>query len=90
MSIQQVNNSNEKKDVKEETKAPNTDPLEKKPDANAEAINTGIRENCSVAGPIKTCASCKSATYCSRECQRQHWKKHKYDCKNKTDEVNQH
>lgn len=27
-----------------------------------------------------TCSKCKSVVYCSRSCQRAHWKKHKKDC----------
>nr|BCL66200.1 hypothetical protein [Volvox reticuliferus] len=28
----------------------------------------------------KTCGNCKLATYCSRECQKQHWQRHKPKC----------
>ena len=31
--------------------------------------------------PLKTCAKCKQAQYCSKECQIGHWKCHKRDCK---------
>lgn len=30
---------------------------------------------------IKKCADCGTVKYCSRECQKQHWKVHKVDCK---------
>jgi len=29
---------------------------------------------------LKCCAKCKTTKYCSRECQKAHWKKHKKDC----------
>lgn len=29
---------------------------------------------------LKSCAKCKSASYCSRECQKSDWKKHKKYC----------
>ena len=29
---------------------------------------------------LKTCKCCMTATYCGKECQKQHWKKHKYSC----------
>ncbi|KAJ5933553.1 hypothetical protein N7454_005882 [Penicillium verhagenii] len=31
--------------------------------------------------PLRRCAQCQSIYYCSRVCQRAHWKKHKVDCK---------
>ncbi|GLC37506.1 hypothetical protein PLESTB_001754900 [Pleodorina starrii] len=30
--------------------------------------------------PPKTCGSCKLAAYCSKDCQRQHWQRHKPQC----------
>lgn len=29
---------------------------------------------------VKTCSRCKFATYCSRQCQTQHWPQHKHMC----------
>lgn len=33
---------------------------------------------------MKRCAKCKTAFYCSVECQRQHWSLHKHGCKKKS------
>ncbi|XP_053406876.1 uncharacterized protein LOC128559415 [Mercenaria mercenaria] len=30
---------------------------------------------------LKNCAKCKKASYCSKECQKQHWKRHQNICK---------
>ena len=27
------------------------------------------------------CTACKAVFYCSRDCQKKHWKAHKFDCK---------
>ncbi|CAI5704001.1 hypothetical protein KXD40_002452 [Peronospora effusa] len=32
-------------------------------------------------GKLMTCGGCRSVAYCSRECQKKAWKKHKPDCK---------
>ena len=38
--------------------------------------------NCGkVVSEIKRCADCGKVKYCSRECQRKHWKIHKLECK---------
>jgi hypothetical protein len=34
-----------------------------------------------VGGRSCICAGCRTARYCSRDCQRQHWKQHKPGCK---------
>jgi hypothetical protein len=43
---------------------------------------------CKKIEPIKNqfmnCAACKSALYCSAECQRKHWKVHKQECSGRT------
>lgn len=31
-------------------------------------------------GDLKTCSKCQVTAYCSRACQKAHWKKHKRDC----------
>lgn len=31
-------------------------------------------------GPLKKCARCKNAKYCSAECQKKDWKKHRMEC----------
>jgi hypothetical protein len=33
---------------------------------------------------LRFCGACKSVRYCSRDCQKVHWKKHKKDCKHNT------
>ena len=37
----------------------------------------------------KRCNRCKSAFYCSKECQKSHWTKHKLSCKRVGDEANE-
>ncbi|KAG0345816.1 hypothetical protein BG004_003023 [Podila humilis] len=36
--------------------------------------------NCSKTGSLKRCAKCRTTQYCSRECQKLHWKAHKKVC----------
>jgi hypothetical protein len=33
-----------------------------------------------IAGSLKNCSACKKAWYCSTDCQKQHWKRHKPTC----------
>lgn len=43
--------------------------------------NSSICNNCHMGGSkLKMCGKCKSAWYCSTECQKTHWKKHKPNC----------
>ena len=41
------------------------------------------REDCLEAG-TQRCSRCKQTNYCSKECQRADWKKHKKQCKKNT------
>ena len=41
---------------------------------------TCFKSEIEVPGGLKKCTRCKFATYCSRECQAQHWKMHKAGC----------
>ena len=36
---------------------------------------------CGLSGVSHRCAKCRSAYYCSKECQRADWKNHKYQCR---------
>ena len=63
--------------------------LEKKTDA---PITDGYEITCGAAGCVKTkklqiCAQCKTLKYCSRECQRAHWKVHKAVCEQYKKEI---
>ena len=40
--------------------------------------------HCSAADATKICSRCVTARYCSSECQRAHWNRHKPDCKKKS------
>lgn len=42
---------------------------------------TNLCANCSADKCTKKCGRCKKAYYCSAECQKAHWQKHKQDCK---------
>mmetsp|Transcript_22543 Transcript_22543/g.34187 ORF Transcript_22543/g.34187 Transcript_22543/m.34187 type:complete len:93 (+) Transcript_22543:441-719(+) len=33
---------------------------------------------------LKRCLACKEAQYCGSQCQKEHWKKHKKECRNKS------
>jgi hypothetical protein len=52
-----------------------------------------VCSNCSVSRDrkeMKSCAQCRAASYCSKDCQREHWKLggHKKECKPRTTEKN--
>lgn len=52
---------------------------EEKPNA---ASDKKCCANCGLKGDdLKRCADCGQVRYCSRECQKKHWKIHKMDCK---------
>ncbi|KAJ7254726.1 hypothetical protein C8J57DRAFT_1346510 [Mycena rebaudengoi] len=61
---------------------------EKKPSKNSEdakesedgAVSHCSMEGCIFRGPMKACAHCKSAWYCSVQCQKKHWELHKPIC----------
>jgi hypothetical protein len=36
---------------------------------------------------LKTCKQCKLVKYCNAECQRNHWQKHKKECKRRAAEI---
>ncbi|KAL9959780.1 hypothetical protein ACROYT_G033135, partial [Oculina patagonica] len=36
--------------------------------------------NCGKKGDLKRCAGCQHAYYCSKACQKQHWRRHKPNC----------
>jgi len=38
---------------------------------------------------FKSCSQCGQAKYCSKECQRSHWKQHKRACKKKAQQIQQ-
>jgi hypothetical protein len=44
-------------------------------------------ENCLKDDCKNKCGSCKSVYYCSTECQKKNWEKHKLICKKKTSEL---
>jgi hypothetical protein len=37
-------------------------------------------KDCTTRNPMYRCSSCQSVYYCSKACQRKHWKVHKHDC----------
>jgi hypothetical protein len=45
--------------------------------------------NCGVAGGVslKSCKACMQARYCNAECQKNHWSKHKKECKQRAAEL---
>ncbi|KAF8891945.1 hypothetical protein CPB84DRAFT_1783894 [Gymnopilus junonius] len=52
-------------------------PLERLPCANVKAEEDW---RCDKEGKM-ACTACKLVSYCSKECQREHWRHHKQDCK---------
>ena len=42
--------------------------------------DVGICPVCSKTAENK-CTACKEIFYCNRECQKKHWKTHKFECK---------
>ena len=36
---------------------------------------------CGIGGAKKLCGRCRQVSYCSQECQKQHWKRHKKQCR---------
>ncbi|CAN0144317.1 unnamed protein product, partial [Ectocarpus fasciculatus] len=36
--------------------------------------------NCGKDGSLRPCSRCRQVRYCSKDCQRQHWREHKRDC----------
>ena len=39
-----------------------------------------VCDRCSCAGKVKRCARCFNAKYCSKDCQKAHWKVHRIHC----------
>ena len=54
--------------------------ISRKNNQGIEALKKCENESCTKKG-IKMCKSCLFYTYCSPECQKAHWKKHKRLCK---------
>ena len=45
-------------------------------------VKATLCSNCSKeGGTLSKCSACKRASYCSKECQKQHWNEHKKTCK---------
>ncbi|KAF7302089.1 MYND-type domain-containing protein [Mycena indigotica] len=50
-------------------------------DGNTFVAPLKLCQVCSKRGELRQCANCKTVQYCSRECQKAHWPKHKVHCK---------
>ena len=62
----------------------NESPTEEEIDAYMEACRLAkpYCENCGKTDvPLFACSGCKQVKYCSKECQKEHWRIHKPDCK---------
>ncbi|KAG2008144.1 hypothetical protein CC2G_013606 [Coprinopsis cinerea AmutBmut pab1-1] len=57
---------------------PRFPPPERLPCAN---VQVHLYKACEQLG-TRACTGCRLVSYCSKECQQQHWKVHKQDCKN--------
>ena len=49
------------------------------------SLNTTLAKKCCnycklISSDLKCCSNCKNTWYCSSECQKANWKKHKKDC----------
>ena len=62
----------------------------RKKSATSPSTTTSLCSSCHKIEPpnekFKRCSRCKTAKYCSSECQRSHWKKHKKECKRMQDQ----
>ena len=60
--------------------------LESKITVSSDAVRNPKCELCGTTGTItkrlKICGSCQRVYYCTKECQKQHWKQHKILCLN--------
>ncbi|KAM6494778.1 protein of unknown function (DUF4470) domain containing protein [Amanita muscaria] len=66
------------REMMEQTLHPRNPPPTSLPCANVQPAKYTI---CKDPGTM-ACSACKLVSYCSKECQKAHWKQHKQDCKN--------